>query len=52
MLDEGEKPAGTGLPLIVNTPGWVKGELISFPAINLKKFSLFLLFTLLQLISY
>ena len=28
MLKGSKKPVKTELPLVVNTPGWVKGELI------------------------
>ena len=35
MFDEGKNSPRIGLPLIVNTPGWVKGKLTSFSVINL-----------------
>lgn len=31
MFNKAEGPGNTGLPLVVNTPGWVKGLLIYYP---------------------
>lgn len=48
MSDKEENPPRTELPLIVNTPGWVKGKLTSCLVINLNFFNpafIFLLHT-------
>lgn len=49
MLDKEEISPRTELPLIVNTPGWVKGELFLYHFFLILKFLLNLAFSIFAL---